>query len=81
MTAPARILSGDLYDFFTFSDNAVTLFSAEVSDKGMPAALMMAHLQALAHGRTLGLGQISAKSYFSPLSKFWNKQDARRVFI
>jgi serine phosphatase RsbU (regulator of sigma subunit) len=53
MTSPARIVSGDLYDFFRFSSNAVGLLCADVSGKGMSAALMMAHLQAVAHGRML----------------------------
>ena len=55
VAAPARIVSGDLYDFFPFSNNQVGLLCADVSGKGMPAALMMAHLQAVAHGRLLDL--------------------------
>ena len=51
--APARVVSGDLYDFFSFSNSEVGLLCADVSGKGMPAALMMAHLQAVAHGRLL----------------------------
>jgi HAMP domain-containing protein len=53
VAAPARIVSGDLYDFFSFSNSEVGLLCADVSGKGMPAALMMAHLQAVAHGRLL----------------------------
>ncbi|HTH54340.1 MAG TPA: SpoIIE family protein phosphatase [Edaphobacter sp.] len=53
MTRPARIVSGDLYDFFPFTNNTVGLLCADVSGKGMSAALMMAHLQAVAHGRML----------------------------
>lgn len=48
-----RVVSGDLYDFFSFSNSEVGLLSADVSGKGMLAALMMAHLQAVAHGRLL----------------------------
>jgi serine phosphatase RsbU (regulator of sigma subunit) len=53
VTTPARIVSGDLYDFFSFSNTEVGLLCADVSGKGMSAALMMAHLQAVAHGRLL----------------------------
>jgi serine phosphatase RsbU (regulator of sigma subunit) len=53
VAAPARVVSGDLYDFFSFSNSEVGLLCADVSGKGMPAALMMAHLQAVAHGRLL----------------------------
>jgi sigma-B regulation protein RsbU (phosphoserine phosphatase) len=53
VTEPARIVSGDLYDFLSFTDNEVGLICADVSGKGTSAALMMANLQAVAHGRLL----------------------------
>jgi sigma-B regulation protein RsbU (phosphoserine phosphatase) len=53
MTTPARMVSGDLYDFLSFSKSQVGMLCADVSGKGVSAALMMAHLQALAHGRLL----------------------------
>ena len=53
VTQPARIVSGDLYDFLSFTDNEVGLICADVSGKGTSAALMMANLQAVAHGRLL----------------------------
>jgi serine phosphatase RsbU (regulator of sigma subunit) len=48
---PARMVSRDLYEFFSFSPGEVALLCADVSGKGVSAALMMAHLQAVAHGR------------------------------
>ena len=51
LATPARIVSGDLYDFFPFSSAEIGLLCADISGKGMSAALMMAHLQALVHGR------------------------------
>jgi serine phosphatase RsbU (regulator of sigma subunit) len=60
-TTPARIVSGDLYDFFSCSSNSVGLLCADVSGKGMSAALMMAHLQAVAHGRMLAPNQPTAR--------------------
>jgi len=73
MTTPARIVSGDLYDFFPFCDSAVGLFCADVSGKGMSAALMMAHLQAVAHGRMLGLEQTSARPSPSAFAAMLNR--------
>jgi len=73
MTAPARIVSGDLYDFFPFSDQAVGLLCADVSGKGMSAALMMAHLQAVAHGRMLALDQSSARPSPSVFAAMLNR--------
>lgn len=38
---PARQVSGDFYDFITLSDDKLGAVVADVSDKGMPAALFM----------------------------------------
>jgi sigma-B regulation protein RsbU (phosphoserine phosphatase) len=43
---PARIVSGDYFDVLRLDDNAVGVCIADVCGKGMPAALMMANLQA-----------------------------------
>ena len=53
VTTPARVVSGDLYDLLSFRDGKAGLLVADVSGKGVSAALMMSHLQALAHGRLL----------------------------
>jgi sigma-B regulation protein RsbU (phosphoserine phosphatase) len=39
---PARQVAGDYYDFIRFGDGQLGLVIADVSDKGMPAALFMA---------------------------------------
>ena len=61
ITTPARTVSGDLYDFLPFSKKEVGLLCADVSGKGVSAALMMAHLQALTHGRLLPLSENHAR--------------------
>ena len=38
---PARYVGGDFYDFFFVDDNTLALVMADVSDKGVPAALLM----------------------------------------
>lgn len=43
---PAIGVGGDLYDFLPFSDESIGLVIADVSGKGIPAALLMAGLQA-----------------------------------
>jgi serine phosphatase RsbU (regulator of sigma subunit) len=73
MTAPARIVSGDLYDFFPFGDNTVGLLCADVSGKGMSAALMMAHLQAVAHGRMLDAEKLGVRTSPSALASVLNR--------
>jgi serine phosphatase RsbU (regulator of sigma subunit)/anti-sigma regulatory factor (Ser/Thr protein kinase) len=39
---PARAVSGDFYDFFSFPDGRLGMVIADVADKGVPAALVMA---------------------------------------
>lgn len=43
--APARDISGDYYDFFDLRDGRAAFVLADVSGKGVPAALLMANLQ------------------------------------
>jgi sigma-B regulation protein RsbU (phosphoserine phosphatase) len=49
-TQPARLIGGDLYDFFDLGAGRVGFLCADVSGKGISAALMMANLQAIARG-------------------------------
>jgi phosphoserine phosphatase RsbU/P len=44
---PARQIGGDLYDFFYLDAHTLCLVIADVSDKGAPAALFMAHTKTL----------------------------------
>ena len=43
---PARVVSGDYYDVLTFADNRVGICIGDVTGKGIPAAMLMANLQA-----------------------------------
>jgi len=56
---PARTVSGDYYDVLTFSDSRAALCIADVSGKGMPAALLMSNLQAAVHASASGTGSPS----------------------
>jgi sigma-B regulation protein RsbU (phosphoserine phosphatase) len=78
MTRPARIVSGDLYDFFPFCNNTVGLLCADVSGKGMSAALMMAHLQAVAHGRMLTSNEAKERPTPSTFAAMLNQDLYRR---
>src|SRR5258705_2990277 len=44
------MIGGDLYDFFDLGQERIGVLCADVSGKGIPAALMMANLQAIARG-------------------------------
>jgi serine phosphatase RsbU (regulator of sigma subunit) len=53
ITVPARLVSGDLYEFLSFDDSQFGLLCADISGKGISAALVMAHLQVLVYRRLL----------------------------
>ncbi len=44
---PAREVSGDFYDFIPLPDGKLVLVIADVTDKGMPAALVMANTRSV----------------------------------
>ena len=47
---PARAVGGDFYDFLYFEDGRVGLVVGDVTDKGVPAALVMATTRTLLRG-------------------------------
>jgi sigma-B regulation protein RsbU (phosphoserine phosphatase) len=53
ISIPAKEVGGDYYDFITIEDDKVALCLGDVSGKGMPAALLMANLQATLRGQTM----------------------------
>jgi serine phosphatase RsbU (regulator of sigma subunit) len=65
-TMAARTVGGDLYDFFDLGQERIGILCADVSGKGIPAALMMANLQAVARahlgGRLDSAGTPSGRS-------------------
>ena len=50
---PAREVGGDFYDYFLVDDHHLVLVIADVSDKGIPAALFMAQAKALIKSRAM----------------------------
>jgi len=52
-TLPAQSVGGDYYDFIPMDEAHLALCLGDVSGKGMPAALLMAHLQATIRGQAL----------------------------
>ena len=63
MCRPVRIVGGDFFDVLKFEDGSVGICIADVCGKGMPAALMMACLQATLKAyasRKMGPGDLCA---------------------
>ncbi|MFC1555824.1 PP2C family protein-serine/threonine phosphatase [candidate division KSB1 bacterium] len=50
---PALDVGGDYYDFIPFGNNELAICLGDISGKGMPAALLMANLQATIRGQVL----------------------------
>jgi sigma-B regulation protein RsbU (phosphoserine phosphatase) len=50
---PAKEVGGDFYDFFLIDDNHIAMVMADVSGKGVPAALFMVIAKTLIKNRTL----------------------------
>lgn len=50
---PARAVGGDFYDLVSFADGRLGLFIGDVTDKGVPAALVMATTRTLLRAVTL----------------------------
>jgi serine phosphatase RsbU (regulator of sigma subunit)/anti-sigma regulatory factor (Ser/Thr protein kinase) len=62
---PARAVSGDFYDFLEFPDGRVGIIVADVTDKGVPAALVMATARSLlraAAERLISPGEVLARA-------------------
>ncbi|MDH4150261.1 MAG: SpoIIE family protein phosphatase [Betaproteobacteria bacterium] len=53
MMAPARVVGGDLYDFFKPAPDRLTFLVGDVSGKGLPASLFMAVSKALCKSAAL----------------------------
>ena len=54
--APARNVGGDFFDVITLENGRIGLAVADVSDKGVPAALFMMSSRTLLKGAAIGMG-------------------------
>lgn len=53
---PAREVGGDFYDFIQLPDGKMALVVGDVTDKGVPAAMVMATTRAILHGAAETIG-------------------------
>jgi sigma-B regulation protein RsbU (phosphoserine phosphatase) len=51
---PARQVSGDFFDFIPLQQDKIGIVIADVTDKGMPAALFMAHARSIIRASVVG---------------------------
>jgi len=62
---PAKEVGGDYFDFMTLSDSRLAFCLGDVSGKGLPAAMLMANLQATLRGQAMFNDQPSRCIYYS----------------
>lgn len=76
---PARVVSGDYYDFVSLGPSRVAIAVADISGKGIFAALLMASLQAALRSAALLDGKDSTAETVSRLNRhlFKNTSDDR----
>ncbi len=53
LSIPAEVVGGDLFDFLTIEGDRLAFCLGDISGKGMPAALLMANLQATIRGQSV----------------------------
>ncbi|MGB6484952.1 MAG: SpoIIE family protein phosphatase [Candidatus Acidiferrales bacterium] len=75
----ARVVSGDYYDFLKLGDSGLGLAIADISGKGISAALLMASLQAALRGQAILDGHRSTADVVGILNRhlFLNTSDDR----
>jgi serine phosphatase RsbU (regulator of sigma subunit) len=57
---PAREVGGDSYDFLELPDGKIAIVTGDVTDKGIPAALVMASTHSILRGEARGLASPGA---------------------
>src|SRR5262249_20270280 len=64
---PARTVSGDYFDVLKFDEQRAALCIADVSGKGMPAALLMSNVQAAV--KAFAAGEVSPPAMCAKLNR------------
>ena len=75
-TSPSHTVGGDFYDYFAIDDERVGLVIADASGKGMPAAMLIAQIQAILKSG-VGNGDTVVRTLGSLNSHLERNTDAR----
>jgi sigma-B regulation protein RsbU (phosphoserine phosphatase) len=59
LNIPAREVGGDYYDFINLPENKIAFCLGDITGKGLPAAMLMANLQATLRGQALTQKNVS----------------------
>jgi sigma-B regulation protein RsbU (phosphoserine phosphatase) len=68
---PAKVVSGDYYDFITIQPNSTAIIIGDISGKGISAALLMASVQSSLHAQLsmVETGEVSTATLCSRLNQ------------
>ena len=76
---PAREVGGDFYDYFLLDDRHLVMVIADVSDKGIPAALFMVQAKLLIKSRAM-TGE-SPNQILTYVNQQLNENNEKRYFV
>lgn len=76
---PAKQTAGDFYDFFKINDNTLAILIADVSDKGLPAAMFMMEVKQIL--QTLCIATKDIQSAVSSTNAAVCKQNVDCMFV
>lgn len=76
---PAKSVGGDFYDFFRLDEDHLVFFIADVSDKGMPAAMFMSIGKTLL--RELNVTEMDAEKAFRDANNMLCRNNKQMQFI
>ena len=78
---PAKEVGGDFYDFFLVDDDHIALVMADVSGKGVPAALFMVIAKTLIKNRTLMGGKLSPAEILTDVNNQLCEGNEAELFV
>ncbi|MBR1913297.1 MAG: PP2C family protein-serine/threonine phosphatase [Lachnospiraceae bacterium] len=79
LMTPAREVGGDFYDYFLIDEDHIALVIADVSDKGVPAALFMMTARTMI--RTRGLNKVTPAAILSFANKELCRGNEEGLFV
>ncbi|MCR4903931.1 MAG: SpoIIE family protein phosphatase [Butyrivibrio sp.] len=79
--SPAKVVGGDFYDFFLIDDDHIALVMADVSGKGVPAALFMVVAKTLIKNRTLMGGELSPGEILTDVNHQLCESNETELFV
>lgn len=76
---PAKDVGGDFYDYYVIDDDHIALTIADVSDKGVPAALFMVVTKTLLH--TTGMKYKEPSTIMETVNRMLYNQNPEMMFV